>query len=71
MTINNLCLFVPIFIPSAETRALLNESTKNHYTSTFDSWYTDSKRIIDGLENQVDKGSALNVNSSKYLIPAN
>ena len=70
VTINNLYLYVPIFVPSAETKAIFNESIKNNYTNSFDSWYTGRKVVNDGLEFQVDIGSAQNVNSPKYIIAA-
>ena len=34
VTINNLCLFVPLFTPSAETQPIFNESIKSSYTLT-------------------------------------
>ena len=49
---------------------MFNESTKNNYKISFDCWYTDSKVITDGLEFEVDTGSAQNINSPKYLIVA-
>ena len=38
VTINSLYLFVPILTPNSETQVLFNESIKNNYTLTFDSW---------------------------------
>ena len=49
---------------------MFNESLKNSFTLSFDSWYTDRKVVNDGLEFQIDIGSAQNVNSPKYLIAA-
>ena len=46
----------------------------NHSKKTFtlpnDSWYKDRKVVKDGLEFQIDIGSAENVNSPNYLIAA-
>ena len=58
VTFNNSYLYVPIFIPSAETQVMFNESIKNNYTYLFDSLNTDRKVVIDGLEFQVDKISS-------------
>ena len=49
---------------------MFNESIKNNYTITYDSWYTERKLSSDGNELQVDFGSAQNGNSPKYLIGA-
>ena len=70
MAINILYLYVPIFVPSAETQAIFNESNKKSFTLSFDSWYTDNKVVEDGLEFQIDIGSAQTVNSPKYPIAA-
>ena len=70
-TNNNFCSFVPAFIPSAETQAMFNESIRNNFTLSFDSWYTDRKVVNDGLEFQADFGSAQNINSPKYSVAAN
>ena len=37
VTIKKLYFYIPIFIPSAETQALFNESIKNNYTIAFGS----------------------------------
>ena len=68
VTINSLYLFVPILTPNSETQVLFNESIKNNYTLTFDSWYTERKIVTDGGEFQVDIASSQNTNSPKYLI---
>ena len=68
VTINSLYLFVPILTTNSETQVLFNESIKNNYTLTFDSWYTERKIVTDGGEFQVDIASAQNNNSPKYLI---
>ena len=49
---------------------MFNDSIKNSFTLSFDSWTSDRKRVNTGLEFQVDIGSAQNVNSPKYLIVA-
>ena len=70
VNINCLYLFVPILTPSSETQVLFNESIKNNYTITFDSWYTERKIVTDGGEFQVDIASSQSTNSPKYLIAA-
>ena len=67
--INSLYLFVPILTPNSETQVLFNESIKNNYTLTFDSWYTERKIVTDG-EFQVDIASSQSTNSPKYIIAA-
>ena len=49
---------------------MFNESIKNIYTFSVDSWYTDKKVVNDGLEFHVDIGPAQNNSSLKYLIAA-
>ena len=44
---------------------MFNESIKNNYTTTYESWYTERKLSTDGNELQVDIGSAQHVNSPK------
>ena len=51
-------LFVPIFIPKTEAQIMFNESFKIMYTISFDSWCTDRKVVNDGLEFEVNIGSA-------------
>ena len=68
MTVNSLYLFVPILIPNTETQVMFNESNKNSYISTCDSWYTERKLSTDGNELQVDFGAAQHVNSPKSLV---
>ena len=70
VTINSLYLFVPILTPNTETQLLFNESFKNNYTLTFDSWYTERKIVTDGGEFQIDIASSQSTNSPKYLIAA-
>ena len=47
---------------------MFNEPIMNKYSISFDSWYTDRKVKIDGLEFQVEIGTAQNNNSPKYLM---
>ena len=68
VTINSIYLFVPILIPNTETQVMFNDTTKDNYTITYDSWYTERKLSVDGNELQVNIGSAQHVNSPKYLI---
>ena len=70
VTINSLYLFVPIITPNSETQVMFNESIKNKYTLTFDSWYTERKIVTDGGEFQVDIASSQSTNSPKDLIAA-
>ena len=70
VTTNSLYLFVPILIPNTETQVMFNETVKNNYTITYDSWYTERKLSTNGYELQVDIGSAQHGNSPKYLIAA-
>ena len=69
-TINSLYLYVPAIILNTETQVMFNQSIKNNYTITYDSWYTERKLSTNGNELQVDIGSAQHVNSPKYLISA-
>ena len=43
ITFDSLYLFVPSFIPDAETQVMFNDSNKNSFTLSFDSWVTDRK----------------------------
>ena len=70
VTINSLYMFVPILTPNSETQVFFNESIKNNYTLTFDSWYTERKIVTDVGEFQVDIASSQSTNSPKYLIAA-
>ena len=49
---------------------MLNESSMNNYTITFDSWYTEREISSDGRELPVDIGRAQHINSPKYSIGA-
>ena len=44
-----------------------NDSVKNSFTLSFDSWSTDRKTVYTQLENQVVIGSAQNISSPEYL----
>ena len=70
VTINILYLFVPILTPNTETQVMFNESIKNNYTITFESWYAERKIVVDGGEFQVGIASSQSTNSPKYLIAA-
>ena len=70
VAINSVYLFEPILTPNSETQVLFNESIKNNFTLTFDSWYTERKIVTDGGEFQVDIASSQSTNSPKYLIAA-
>ena len=49
---------------------MFNDSIKNSFTLSFDSWTNDRKTADTQLEYQIDIGSAQNINSPKYLIVA-
>ena len=68
VTINSVCLFVPIIIPNTDTQVMFNESIKNNYAITYDAWYTERKLSTVGNELQVDIGKAQHFNQPKYLI---
>ena len=70
VAINSLYLFVPTFIPDPEIQILFNDSIKNSFTLSLDSWTTNRKIVSMGLEYQIDFGSSANNNSPKYLILA-
>ena len=48
---------------------MFNEATQNNYKISFLEWYTE-RRVISDTIFQLDKGSAQQVNSPKYLICA-
>ena len=70
ITIKIFYLYLPKFIPSPETQAMFNETIKNNYRNSNDSYTSDRKVINDGLQYQVDISSAQNIKSPKYLIAA-
>ena len=49
---------------------MFNDSNKNSFNISFDSWTTDRKIVDTDLEYQLDIGSSANINSRKYLIVA-
>ena len=58
-------LYVPILIPDDQTQSLFNDSDKNSFTLSFDSWSTDRKSVDTLLQYQIDIGSAQIIISSK------
>ena len=70
VTINSLYLFAPMITPNSETQVMFNESIKNNYTLTFDSWYTERKVVTDGGDFQIDIASSQSTNSPKHLKAA-
>ena len=65
VTIISLYLFVLALIPNTDTQVMFNESSRNNYTITYDSWYTERKLSNNGNEFRVNNGSAQHVNSPK------
>ena len=63
-------LFIPTFIPDPETQRMVNESIRNSFTLTFDSWTRDRKTINTELDYHFDIGSSSNFNSRKSLNAA-
>ena len=49
VTINNLYLYVPKSIPSAETQVMFNEATQNNYKISHDEWFTERRIISDTI----------------------
>ena len=47
---NKLFLFMPIFIPDAQTEAMFNDSFKDIFTLSFDHWTSDRKTVDTQLE---------------------
>ena len=71
VTINSLYLFVPTYIPSPETQLMFNDSIKNSFNLSFDSWTTDRKIVNTGLRISIGyRIFSANINSPKYLIVA-
>ena len=66
----NSFLYVPKIIPDAQTQIMFNDSNKNSFTLSFDSWSTDRETVDTQLDYQVDIGSAQKIISPKYLIAA-
>ena len=70
MIINSLYWFGPTLTPEATPQAMFNNSIKDNFKISFDSWTTERKVVNTGLEYQVQIGSAQNIKSPKYLIVA-
>ena len=68
VTTNVLNLFIPTLLPDSTTQVLFKDSIEKSFTSAFDSWPTDKIVVNNGLEFQVDIGSAHKINSLKHLI---
>ena len=49
---------------------MFNDSYKISFTLTFDSWFTYRKPVETGLEFQLHKGSAQNINLGNFVIVA-
>ena len=62
-----LFLFVRILNPDAQVQIMFNDSVKDSFTLSFDSWSSDRKTADTELEYQVDIRSAQNNNSPKNL----
>ena len=69
-TINSLYLVLRTLIPNTKTQNVFNDSEKNNFKKSFDSWTSDTKVVNNDLEYQVNVGSAANINSPKYSIVA-
>ena len=70
VTIKNFYRHLPVLFSDSNTEVLFNESIKNKFTITYDSWYVERKLSTDCNELQVDIGSAQHVNSPQYFIGA-
>ena len=68
VTVSNSYLYVSVFSPSAKTQAMFNESIKNIFTLSHESWDTDREVVNDGKVFEIDFGSAQNVNLPKFLV---
>ena len=56
--------------PPAEKQQLFNESVRQTFTLSFDSWVTDRKPVNTGNEYQIDFGYASNKDIPLYLLVA-
>ena len=65
VTVNNFYLYVPVLILDSNTQVMFNESNKNNYIITYDSWHTERKLSTDGNELQFDIARARHINSPK------
>ena len=70
VTTDKLHLIAPSFVPRPHAQVLFNESMKNSFSLKIDSWTKDKRAITTGTECQLDIGSSVKVNSSKYFIAA-
>ena len=71
VTINNLKLFVWTYLSDSGTKLIFNDPIKNSFTLSFDSWTTDSNVVDNGVEFQIDIGSAHKTVGPKNLTAAN
>ena len=69
VTLNNLYLYTPNFIPSVEIQLRFNGATQNNYKISYDKYFIEARVISDSLV-QHDIGSAQKLNSPEYLIRA-
>ena len=70
VTISSIYLYIPSLVPSVEQQQIFNESIRESFILSFDSWVTDRKPVNTGNEYQLDIGSAPNINIPLYLIVA-
>ena len=70
VTIISIYLYIPSFVPSADQQQYFNETIRQNFTLSFDAWVTDRKPVNTGNEDQLDIGSASNINLPLYLIVA-
>ena len=70
MNISHLDLFVPMVIPSPETQSNFNNSIKNNFNLSSESWTTHRRVIDTQLECQLDIGSVHKINSPRFLVAA-
>ena len=68
VTIDKFHLYVPLLILDFETQLIRNESIKNSFSFSVDSWLKDRRFIGTELEYLVVLGSSQNINSHKYLL---
>ena len=70
VTINSLYLYMPSLVASPEQDQSFNESKREKFTSSCESWVTDRKPVSTGNEYQLDIGLAANINVPLYLRAA-
>ena len=61
-------MFVPLLLHDSTTQVMFPKSIKKIFTLSFDSWTTDRKVAKNGLEFQLDNGSAHKIDSPKNQI---